>query len=105
MGYKQVYLCKDFCFAIVRYIIDFSCKAIIFATTFYVAWVCMVNWNWFKSAINVGCTDGNYTMITYMIEPFRDMYQQAVVLTIAQMIVIVVVLILDLVHFVWVYRN
>lgn len=105
VGYKQVYLPQDFCLSIVRFIIDLSCKAVVFSLAFYSAWVCVVNWNWFKSAINMGCSDGSALMVTHVIEPFRDMYQQAILLTIAQIVIIVFVVILDLIHLYYVYHN
>lgn len=79
--------------------------AVIFSLGFYVAWICVLYWNWFKSAINEDCPHGNYTLVTHLMEPFRDMYQQAIILTIAQVIILVVVFGLGIGHFYWVYKN
>ena len=96
---------KDFCLAIIRYIVDFACKAIIFALALYSSWVCIVNWNWFKSAINLQCADNEVTMVSHVMEPFRDMYEEGIILLIGQMIVLVFVIVVDIIHFCYVYRN
>ena len=44
-------------------------------------------------------------MVTHVMEPFRDMYQYGIVLFIGQMIVLVFVIVIDIVHFCYVYRN
>lgn len=104
-GYKQVYLPRDFCLALTRYIIDLASKLVIFALAFYSTWVCIVNWNWFKTAINLDCADKSSTMVTHVMEPFRDMYQYGIILLIGQMIVLVFVACVDIVHFCYIYKN
>lgn len=100
-----MYLPKDFCYALTRYIIDFTCKFAILGLLIYTTWIILVNWNWFKSALNLNCPDSNSLLISKVLEPFRTMYQQSVSYIIAQLVVFALVAIIDIIHFVYIYRN
>lgn len=38
-------------------------------------------------------------------EPFRDMYQKSLIYAVAQLVVFLFVAIIDLIHFIFIYRN
>lgn len=59
-----MYLPKDFCISLIRYIVDFTSKFIILGLLVYIAWNIFVNWNWFKSALNLNCPDGHKILIS-----------------------------------------
>lgn len=63
VGYRQMYLPKDFCFALMRYIIDWVCKIIVLGLMIYSAAVIFINWNWFKSSLNLECADQSELLI------------------------------------------
>lgn len=100
-----MYLPRDFCYALTRYIIDFVAKVAILGLLIYTAWVIFVNWNWFKSALNLNCPDDSQVLISMVMEPFRTMYQQSLNYVIAQLVVFAFVAIVDIVHFIYIYRN
>ena len=100
-----MYLPKDFCLALTRYIIDFSCKFVILGLLIYTAWVIFVNWNWFKSSLNLGCPDNDEMLINNVMEPFRTIYQQSLVYVVSQLVVFTFVAIIDIIHFIYIYRK
>ena len=100
-----MYLPKDFCLALTRYVIDFVCKFAILGLLIYTAWVIFVNWNWFKSALNLGCPDKDEILINKVMEPFRSMYQQSLYYIVSQLIIFTFVAVIDLIHFIYIYRN
>ena len=59
VGYRQMYLPKDFCEALMRYVIDAICKMAVLGLLIYTAYTIFINWNWFKSALNLECADKN----------------------------------------------
>lgn len=105
VGYKQIYMPGEFCKSTFRYIIDLVCKVVIFGTTFYLSYTSVVIWNWFKSAINENCHDQNPQMATYVMTPYSELYVKIVQYSVAQCVIVAVVLIVDVVHFRWIYKT
>ena len=104
-GYKQKYLPFDFAKSLSRYIFDFSCKLTILGLLFYLAWISWTNWNWFKSALKENCSDGNPQINDYILNPYIELYLTVLQFGVAKVIVGLVYLVIDIVHFVFMYRQ
>ena len=104
-GYKQVYLPVDFCKALLRYIFDFSCKLTIFGLVFYLTWVAWTNWNWFESAVKENCADSNPQINNYILQPYSQLYLTVLQFGVGKVIICFVYLIVDIAHFIFIYRN
>ena len=105
VGYKQKYLPKHFCYAIMRYIIDGCAKLTLAGLTLGNLFTIYKNYNWFKSAINLNCADGNTTTLYSILNPFLILYTQLFNFSLATLVVCIVMIIIDLLHFVYIYRN
>ena len=70
VGYKQKNMPKHFCMALSRYIIDFSAKLAILALTLWNILTIYMNYNWYKSAINLNCADSNHTTMYQVLKPY-----------------------------------
>ena len=100
-----MYLPQDFCKALLRYIFDFSCKLTILGLVFYLTWVAWTNWNWFKSAVKENCSDGHMQINDYILNPYTELYLTVLQFGVGKVIVCLLYLIVDIIHFVFVYRN
>lgn len=74
VGFKQVFMPSEFIKGLVRYIIDAICKFGVLIITIYLSYTSIYNWNWFKSAINENCMDGNPQLGTYVMDAYSKMY-------------------------------
>lgn len=74
IGYKQKYLLKHFLLALSRYIIDMCAKLTIFALTLANLFTIYTNFNWFKTAVNLNCADGNIGTLQEIMNPYMSLY-------------------------------
>ena len=52
VGYKQKYLIKHFCYAMIRYVVDILTKLALMGLALGNIFTIYINYNWFKGAIN-----------------------------------------------------
>jgi len=52
VGYKQKYLLKHFCYAMIRYVIDILAKLALMGLALGNIFTIYINYNWFKGAVN-----------------------------------------------------
>lgn len=105
IGYKQKYLPKHFLYAIVRYIVDVCAKITLTGLTLGNLFTIYKNYNWFKSAINLNCADGNITTLYSILDPFVNLYTLLLNYSIATLVVCIFMIVIDIVHFVYIYKN
>lgn len=105
IGYKQKYLLKHFLYALSRYILDISAKLTILGIQLANVFLLYTNYNWFKSAVNLNCPDGNLTTLYNIMEPFMTLYKMLFNYALASVVICAVMLIIDIIHFVYIYRN
>lgn len=104
VGYKQRYLVKHFLMALFRYIVDALCKLGILGVSFGALWLIYSNYNWFKSAINLGCADSNPTTLKNILVPYMNIYSKLLYYYIGILAVTGAMIIIDIIHFVYIYK-
>jgi hypothetical protein len=105
IGYKQKYLLKHFLLALSRYIIDISAKLTIFALTLANLFTIYTNFNWFKTAVNLNCPDGNIGTLQEIMNPYMDLYTKLLNYSLGTLVICVVMIVIDIIHFVYIYRG
>ncbi len=105
IGYKQKYLPKHFIYSLIRYIVDGCVKITLIGLTLGNLFTIYKNYNWFKSAINLNCADGNLTTLYSILNPFLNLYTQLFNYSLATLVVCVFMFVVDIVHFIYIYRN
>ena len=105
IGYKQKYLLKHFLLGLSRYIIDILAKLGIFALTLANLFTIYTNYNWFKSAVNLGCPDGNFGTLANIMDPYMTLYTKLFKYSLATLVICIAMLLVDIIHFVYIYRS
>ncbi len=105
IGYKQKYLLKHFLLALSRYIVDISAKLIIFGLTFANLFTIYTNYNWFKTAVNLGCPDGNIGTLQEIMNPYMTLYTDLLNYSLATLVICFVMIVIDIIHFIYIYRG
>ena len=104
IGYKQKNLPKHFFMALVRYIFDFVAKLSILGISFANIYLIYINYNWFKSAINLNCPASNVSTLQNIMNPFLDLYSVLFNYCLSIIVVTIFMLVIDIVHFIYIYR-
>jgi len=91
--------------ALSRYIIDFLAKFAILGLTIVNIITTYTNYNWFKSAMNLNCADSNLTTIYQILKPYMDLYETLYKYILTILVITILMIIIDIVHFVYIYRN
>lgn len=105
VGYRQRYLLKHFLLALSRYVLDGCAKLALLGLSLGNLFTIYINYNWFKSAINLKCADGNTTTIFGVLNPFMILYSDLFNYSLAVLVVCVVMVVVDVIHFVYIWRN
>jgi hypothetical protein len=105
VGYKQKYLLKHFWLALSRYLVDATAKLTILGLTLANLFTIYTNYNWFKSAVNLNCADGNIGTLQAIMNPYMTLYTKLFNYSLATLVVCVAMLVVDLLHFCYIYRS
>lgn len=105
VGYRQRNLPKHFFMALSRYLIDVSAKLAILGLTLTNLFTIYSNYNWFKSAVNLNCPDGNLSTFNDIMDPYMALYTKLFNYSLSTLVISLFMLVIDIVHFVYIYRG
>ncbi len=80
-------------------------KLSILGMVFYLTWHSFYNWNWFKSAASVNCSDNNPQINEFILTPYTSLYLSILQYGIAKVICCFTYLIIDIVHFIYICKK
>lgn len=96
---------SEFVKGLIRYIIDAICKIGVLVITIYLSYVSIYNWNWFKSAINENCFDGNPQLAVNVMNTYSKLYYGLIQVSVAKAAITLFIIVVDVVHFHYVYKT
>lgn len=91
--------------AMVRYVVDGAAKLALLGLALVNIFTIYLNYNWFKGAVNERCADGNYATRFAILNPFMTLYTSLFNYALAVVVVCLAMIVIDLVHFVYIWRN
>lgn len=89
----------------IRYIIDGCAKLALFGLALGNIFTIYINYNWFKGAINEKCADGNFGTLYAILNPFLQLYTHLFNYALAVLAVCIAMIVVDVIHFIYIWRN